>query len=114
MGFLLFLLLAVIVLIVFGTVALGLALQLLWWALIGLVIGGLARLVLPGRQPIGVLATSASGVAGGLLGGIIANAANLGGLVQFLIAIAAAAAIVALVAGGESAGTADRTPSVRR
>ncbi|HEU4974512.1 MAG TPA: hypothetical protein VFT50_05440 [Baekduia sp.] len=101
MGFLLILLLAVIVLLVIGAVVVGVVLKLLWWALIGLVIGALARLALPGRQPIGALATSASGIAGSLLGGIIAHAADLGGLLQFLIAIGVAAVIVAVVARGE-------------
>lgn len=37
----------------------------------GIVIGVLARLVVPGRQPIGVLATVASGWIGSIVGGII-------------------------------------------
>ena len=38
---------AVIVMFVLAFIVFGLALKLLWWALIGLAIGGLARLVLP-------------------------------------------------------------------
>ena len=37
----------------------------------GLLVGALARLVVPGRQPIGCLATIAVGVVGGLLGGML-------------------------------------------
>jgi uncharacterized membrane protein YeaQ/YmgE (transglycosylase-associated protein family) len=43
------------------------------WALFGLVAGAVARLVVRGRQPIGCLATIAVGVAGALIGGLIGN-----------------------------------------
>jgi uncharacterized membrane protein YeaQ/YmgE (transglycosylase-associated protein family) len=36
--------------------------------LIGLVVGAIARLLVPGRQPLGILGTLAIGVAGALLG----------------------------------------------
>ena len=97
MGILLVLLVLIVVLAVVGWAVLGLVFTLLWWALIGLFIGALARLVLPGRQPIGGLATAGSGVVGALLGGIIANAAEVGSVVQFIIAILVAAVVVTLV-----------------
>jgi uncharacterized membrane protein YeaQ/YmgE (transglycosylase-associated protein family) len=93
----LLLLLAIIVLLVVGVAALGLALKLLWWALVGLVIGWLGRLLLPGRQPIGLLATILYGIGGALLGGVVADAIGTGGFVQFLIAIAAAAVLIVAV-----------------
>lgn len=40
-------------------------------ALVGLVLGALGRLVVPGEQPIGVLATIICGWAGSLIGGTI-------------------------------------------
>ncbi len=40
-------------------------------AAFGLVIGALARLVLPGREAIGVLGTILAGLGGSLVGGII-------------------------------------------
>ena len=40
-------------------------------AVFGLVIGGLARLVLPGRESIGVLGTILAGLGGSLVGGIV-------------------------------------------
>src|SRR5580658_6213336 len=40
-------------------------------AITGIILGGLARLVIPGRQPIGVLATIVAGWIGSLLGGLI-------------------------------------------
>jgi uncharacterized membrane protein YeaQ/YmgE (transglycosylase-associated protein family) len=38
----------------------------------GLVVGGLARLALPGPDPMGILATIGLGLAGTFLGGIVA------------------------------------------
>lgn len=42
-------------------------------AIFGVVIGGLARLVLPGKQEISILATVLAGLAGGVLGGVFAE-----------------------------------------
>jgi uncharacterized membrane protein YeaQ/YmgE (transglycosylase-associated protein family) len=42
-------------------------------AITGIVLGGLARLVIPGRQPIGILATIVAGWIGSLLGGLIGS-----------------------------------------
>ena len=91
--------LAAIVLLALGIAVIGLTIKLLWWALIGLLIGALGRLILPGAQPIGVLATSLLGVAAALLGGIIAHALDAGALLQFLIAVAVAAGLIALYGG---------------
>ncbi len=88
-------LLAIVALFVLGAVVIGLTLKLLWWALIGLVIGALARLALPGRQTLGLLATALFGVAGALLGGIIADVIDVGTILQFVIAVAVAAALIA-------------------
>ncbi len=43
------------------------------WIIWGLFVGLIARLLLPGRQPIGFLWTIALGVAGSLIGGFIAT-----------------------------------------
>ena len=49
--------------------------ELLWsiitWAVFGLVVGAVARLLYPGRQPMSLLATMALGIVGSLLGGFI-------------------------------------------
>jgi uncharacterized membrane protein YeaQ/YmgE (transglycosylase-associated protein family) len=94
--------LAIVVLAVIGAVAFALALHLVWWAIIGLVFGALGRLVLPGRQPIGLLATALIGIAGSLLGGVVARAVHLGGGLQFVIAVAVSAALVAAYASRQS------------
>ncbi len=95
--------LAIVVLVFVGWVVLGLALKLLWWALLGLVIGALARLILPGRQAIGWLGTAGAGVAGALLGGIVANSLDLGGILQFVVAVLVAAALIAALGGSRRA-----------
>jgi uncharacterized membrane protein YeaQ/YmgE (transglycosylase-associated protein family) len=43
------------------------------WIIWGLFVGLLARLVLPGRQPIGFIWTVALGIAGSLVGGFVAT-----------------------------------------
>jgi uncharacterized membrane protein YeaQ/YmgE (transglycosylase-associated protein family) len=37
----------------------------------GLIVGALARLIVPGRQSIGILATAVLGIAGSIVGGLI-------------------------------------------
>ncbi len=52
------------------------------WILFGLVAGAVARLVVPGRQAIGCLATLAIGIVGALIGGLIGEVV-LGSDVRF-------------------------------
>jgi len=42
------------------------------WAVFGLVVGAIARLLYPGRQPMGILMTMVLGIIGSLLGGFVA------------------------------------------
>src|ERR1700733_6402078 len=46
----------------------------IWSAIVGIFLGGLARLIIPGRQNIGLWATIACGWIGSLGGGLIASA----------------------------------------
>jgi uncharacterized membrane protein YeaQ/YmgE (transglycosylase-associated protein family) len=48
-------------------------------ALSGLIVGGLARLAVPGPDPMSVWRTIAFGIVGSLLGGLIAGALGVGG-----------------------------------
>jgi uncharacterized membrane protein YeaQ/YmgE (transglycosylase-associated protein family) len=43
----------------------------LGWLVIGLIAGAIARLLIPGRQPMGLLMTMLLGLVGSLLGGLI-------------------------------------------
>lgn len=48
-------------------------LSFVWWLIIGVVAGGLARLLLPGRQPMSLMMTMILGLAGSLVGGFVAS-----------------------------------------
>jgi uncharacterized membrane protein YeaQ/YmgE (transglycosylase-associated protein family) len=43
----------------------------IWWLIIGLVAGALARLIMPGKDTMGIIATILLGVAGSILGGLV-------------------------------------------
>lgn len=91
------LIVVILALLLAGTL-IGLAFELVWLAVTGLIIGALGRLVLPGRQEIGLLPTALIGIAASLLGGILANVFDAGWLVRFLVAVALAAIGISLFA----------------
>lgn len=72
----------------------------------GLIIGVLARLLLPGRQKIGLRWTLALGVVGSVIGGTIANLIGTGDVMElnFIGFVAAVGASVVLLAAAERAG----------
>ena len=94
-------LLVVIVALLLAGALVGLALELLWLALTGLIVGGLGRLVLPGKHAVGLLATALVGIAASLLGGVLADLFDAGGLVRFLVAVALAALGITLLSSTE-------------
>lgn len=49
------------------------------WIVFGLVVGALAKLVMPGRDPGGIIVTMLLGIAGALLGGFLGRAMGLYG-----------------------------------
>ena len=76
---------------------------------VGLIIGALGRLVLPGRQDISIWLTIAIGIVAALVGSLIASALGVGDTsgidwIKLIIQVALAAAGVALVAGRYTAG----------
>lgn len=94
-------LILIVFLMAFGLGLLGFAIgvlwSLIWYGIVGLVIGGLGRLVVSGRQDIGLLETALFGIVGSLLGGIVANdVLDVGWLGQFLTAVIFAAVLVML------------------
>ncbi len=70
-----------------------LVLYLIYLLIAGLVIGALARLVLPGPDPMGWLATMGYGVAGSFIGGILGRILGLGNI-GIVLAIACAAGLI--------------------
>lgn len=70
---------------------------ILTWLLIGLVIGGLAHLLVPGRNRVGIVKTILFGIVGALVGGIV-TAALLGSghvVITFIVALIVAALLIA-------------------
>ena len=51
--------------------------DLLIWILFGLVVGALAKLVMPGNDPGGIIVTILLGIAGSLLGGFLGRMLGL-------------------------------------
>jgi uncharacterized membrane protein YeaQ/YmgE (transglycosylase-associated protein family) len=45
--------------------------HILWMLIVGLIVGALAKLLMPGRDPGGVIVTMLLGVAGSLLAGVV-------------------------------------------
>jgi uncharacterized membrane protein YeaQ/YmgE (transglycosylase-associated protein family) len=66
---------------------------------VGAIIGALARLIVPGKQSIGILVTIALGIVGAFIGGFIGASFTTSFIVIFLLQLAVAAALVAIVGG---------------
>lgn len=78
----------------------------------GLVIGVVARLVMPGRQHLGTLMTLLLGLVGSVIGGMVANLLGTGDVFElnfigFLVAVVAAVLLIGIAEG--AAGTRSRT-----
>jgi len=43
----------------------------IWMLIIGLIAGALARLIMPGRDPMGIVMTIILGIVGSILGGLV-------------------------------------------
>ena len=41
------------------------------WLIVGLIAGALARLIMPGRDPMGIIATILLGIVGSIIGGLV-------------------------------------------
>ena len=75
---------------------------LLWLFVAGLLIGALARLIVPGTGGMGLAATAFAGIAGSLLGGLVTRylVDPKEDWVSIAIAIGCAALVVAALAPG--------------
>ena len=78
--------------------------QIIGLIIVGAIIGVLARLILPGKQSISMVATVALGVLGAIIGGFIAHALGWGEITElnvggFILAVIAALVLVGLYAG---------------
>lgn len=50
----------------------------LWWLIVGLIAGGLAKLIMPGKDPGGCIITMLLGIAGAFVGGWLGSLFGLG------------------------------------
>ncbi len=71
------------------------------WIVFGLIVGVIARLIMPGQQPGGFFITILIGIAGALVGGFIGSALGLGTVDAFnlgsmLIAVLGAILLLAI------------------
>jgi uncharacterized membrane protein YeaQ/YmgE (transglycosylase-associated protein family) len=53
--------------------------SIIGWIVFGLIVGALAKLVMPGRDPGGIIVTMLLGIAGALVGGFAGRALGLYG-----------------------------------
>ena len=70
------------------------------WIALGLIAGALAKLIMPGKDPGGIIVTILLGVAGAFVGGVIASLVGIGGPTRFSIGgiiLATIGAIILLV-----------------
>jgi uncharacterized membrane protein YeaQ/YmgE (transglycosylase-associated protein family) len=72
------------------------------WIILGLLAGAIAKAIMPGDDPGGIIVTTLIGIAGAIIGGLIASALDIGDLDEFfdigtwLIAIAGSLLLLAL------------------
>lgn len=77
-----------------GVIAVGLGILILYWALSGLIVGALARWVLPGPDPMGWLPMIGYGIAGSFLGGLFGRFVHLPNWAGLLASVAGAALLI--------------------
>jgi len=74
---------------------------IIYWIIFGLIAGAVAKLIMPGDDPGGVIVTIIIGIAGALVGGFVATSIGLGSVSgfnfgSFVIAIIGAIALLAI------------------
>jgi uncharacterized membrane protein YeaQ/YmgE (transglycosylase-associated protein family) len=75
----------------------------------GLIIGALARLFKPGKQNLGIIATLLLGLAGSVIGGLVANLLGTGGIFELNVL----GFVVAVIASVLLVGTAEQLSAKR-
>lgn len=70
---------------------------IIMWLVMGLVVGALAKWIMPGKDPGGLLVTIALGIVGAMLGGWLSTLVGFGGVDGFNLGSIATATVGALV-----------------
>jgi uncharacterized membrane protein YeaQ/YmgE (transglycosylase-associated protein family) len=89
------------------------------WIVLGLLAGIIAKAIMPGDDPGGIIVTTLIGIAGAVIGGLIATALNLGDVDSFfdlgtwVIAIAGSLLLLVLYRVVTGHGGTGRTRSSR-
>lgn len=65
--------------------------------IIGLIVGLLGRLIVPGRDPIGIIGTILLGIAGSVIGGFVGRALFHSQGTHFILAVICAAILVLIM-----------------
>ena len=72
----------------------GAALNVLWALVLGFLLGLLARVIAPGGGRLGLLFTTVAGVAGAMIGAVVARLVGTGGFGRLLLQLLAAVVVV--------------------
>lgn len=83
---------------------------ILMWIIIGLIAGGIAKLIMPGKDPGGFIVTILLGIAGSILGGwlggvLLGTGGGAAGLIGAIIGALILLGIYRMVAGRRRPGT---------
>jgi uncharacterized membrane protein YeaQ/YmgE (transglycosylase-associated protein family) len=95
------------------------AMEILWMLIIGLIVGALAKLIMPGKDPGGVIVTMLIGVAGALLAGLIGRslgwyqARESAGFIASIIGAVALLAVYRAVIGRRGSAVGPGRPVLR-
>jgi uncharacterized membrane protein YeaQ/YmgE (transglycosylase-associated protein family) len=77
-----------------GAIGVGLGVLFLYFALSGLIVGAIARFVLPGPDPMSWPATIGFGLAGSFVGGLVGRFLNLPTGLGLVMSVAGAALLI--------------------
>ncbi len=64
---------------------------------IGLIVGAIARFIMPGKQPMGWILTAVLGIAGALLAGFVGQAMGWGGAAGWIMSVVGALILLFVV-----------------
>ena len=93
--------------------------HILWMAIIGLLAGALAKLIMPGKDPGGIFVTMLLGVAGSFIAGFLGRAIGhyqngaRPGLIASIIGAVVILGVYRLIVGATHRGGARGTPQMR-